>query len=66
MAGGLTYVVAPGETRLDRLLASMAPRLCDEEVVFLSFADAEYGDRGALSPIAAFRESEGLTLVVVK
>ena len=55
-----------GETDLSILLASMSPVLLDQEFVFLSFKDARYGDYAQLEPIAAFLESEGLTLVVSK
>ena len=53
-----------GETDLEELLARMSPRLLDGEFVFLSFADAGYGDRAELEPVAAVREDEGLTLIV--
>jgi len=53
-----------GEQDLNRMLASLSPTLMDEAFVFLSFSRAQYGDFGDLDPIAAFRESEGLTLVV--
>jgi len=55
-----------GETDLTVLLASMSPVLLDQEFVFLSFKGARYGDHAELEPIAAFLESEGLTLVVSK
>ncbi len=53
-----------GETNLDTLLAGLAPRLLPGEFLFLSFADARYGDHAALEPVASYREDEGLTLVV--
>ncbi|MGX9462600.1 ACT domain-containing protein [Shewanella sp. A14] len=54
-----------GETNLTALLASMSPVLLDDEYVFCS-VQGQYGDYQALSPLATFRESEGLTLVVTK
>lgn len=53
-----------GERSLDKLLASLSPVLIDGEFVFLTFADARYGDRAELDPVAAVSENEGLTLVV--
>ena len=55
-----------GETDLGKLLATMSPVLMDGEFVFYSFEKAGYGDHANLNPIAAFQESEGLTLVVLK
>ena len=53
-----------GETDLEKLLASMRPQLLDGEYVFRCFENAVYGDHTDLEPVASFRESEGLTLVV--
>jgi hypothetical protein len=53
-----------GETNLEKLLASMSPVLNDGEYVFCSFEHARYGDLSEMQPIAAFSESEGLTLVI--
>ncbi len=53
-----------GETDLQRLLQSMAPRLIDGEFVFCSFPGGRYGDHAALEPFAACIETEGLTLVL--
>ena len=53
-----------GETDLDRLVAGMAPCLQPGEFVFLTFAEAVYGDHAELEPVASYREEEGLTLVV--
>lgn len=53
-----------GEKDLRKLLKNMSPVLRDGEYVFLTFANARYGEQGELEPIAAFVESEGLTLVV--
>lgn len=55
-----------GETDLSQLLAALAPHLMEGEFVFCSIQDATYGDFAELSPIACFRESEGLTLVLAK
>ncbi|WP_351088944.1 ACT domain-containing protein [Shewanella sp. S1-49-MNA-CIBAN-0167] len=54
-----------GETNLTALLASMSPVLLDDEYVFCS-VQGQYGDYQTLSPLATFRESEGLTLVLTK
>ncbi len=53
-----------GETDLGRLVAGMAPKLQPGQFVFLTFADAQYGDCAELEPVASCREDEGLTLVV--
>jgi hypothetical protein len=55
-----------GETDLEKLLASMSPELIDGEYVFCTFENSRYGDHADLEPVAAFSESEGLTLVVPK
>ena len=55
-----------GETNLDRLLATMAPKLHDEQYIFCTFPQAHYGDHSELEPIASFMEAEGLTLVIPK
>ena len=54
-----------GETNLSKLLASMSPELMPGEYVFCS-VQGEYSDFNELSPIASFREAEGLTLVISK
>ena len=54
-----------GETNLSKLLASMSPELMPNEYVFCS-VKGEYGDFQELSPLATYREAEGLTLVVTK
>jgi hypothetical protein len=54
-----------GETNLTALLASMSPVLLDDEYVFCS-VQGQYGDYQTLLPLATFRESEGLTLVLTK
>jgi len=55
-----------GEKNLDKLLSAMSPALIAGEFVFCSFEKARYGDHSDLEPIAAFTESEGLTLVITK
>ncbi len=54
-----------GETNLSTLLASMSPALAPEEYVFCT-CGGSYGDFAELSPLASFREQEGLTLVLRK
>ena len=54
-----------GEKNLKQLLAHMAPELKDEEYVFCS-VEGSYGSFSELNPLASFRESEGLTVVVTK
>jgi hypothetical protein len=53
-----------GLENLHQLLSEMAPVLGPEEYVFANFPGANYADLGSLSPIASFRESEGLSLVI--
>ncbi len=55
-----------GETNLGKMLATLEPKLLDEEFVFCTFPQASYGDHSELQPIASFREAEGLTLVIPK
>ena len=55
-----------GEINLNNLLSSMAPKLLDDEYVFCTIKNAQYGDYAEVSPIASFIEAEGLTLVVTK
>ena len=52
-------------TDLNELLATMAPHLNEGEFVFCSL-EGEYGDYLHLNPITAFRETEGLSLVIPK
>ena len=54
-----------GETNLSKLLATMSPELMPDEYVFCS-VKGEYGDLNELSPLASYREAEGLTLVITK
>ncbi len=53
-----------GEKNLEKLLESISPCLMDGDYVFCTFRNAQYGDCPDLDPIAAIRESEGLTLVI--
>ena len=55
-----------GESNLEKLLASLAPRLVPGEFVFCTFEAAKYGDHADLQPVAAISEPEGLTLIVPK
>ena len=55
-----------GERDLEKLLASMSPELMNGEYVFCTFQNAQYGDYLDLEPVAAIRESEGLTLIIPK
>ena len=52
-----------GITDINELLGSMQPALVDESFVFCT-VKGQLADYLALEPIATFRESEGLTLVV--
>ena len=54
------------ETDLAKLLASLSPHLVDRDFVFCTVQDARYGDLAELSPLASFREQEGLTVVVAR
>ncbi|MEW6997397.1 ACT domain-containing protein [Colwelliaceae bacterium BS250] len=54
-----------GETNLSKLLASMSPHLMPGEYVFCS-VQGDYSDFKDLAPLAFFRETEGLTLVISK
>lgn len=54
-----------GETNLNKLLASMSPKLISGEYVFCSIKDdANLEER--LAPLSTFREEEGLTVVITK
>jgi len=55
-----------GERDLEKLLASMSPKLMDGEYVYCTLQDAQYGDYSDLEPVAAINESEGLTLIIPK
>ena len=52
-------------TDLKQLLASMAPHLHTGEYVFCTLT-GEYGDFAHLNPVTAFREQEGLSLLIPK
>ena len=52
-----------GITDINELLGSMQPALVDESFVFCTIK-GQLADYVALDPIATFRESEGLTLVL--
>ncbi|WP_448248437.1 ACT domain-containing protein [Thalassotalea agariperforans] len=54
-----------GETNLNKLLAAMSPQLMPDEYVFCSL-QGEYAQFEHLLPLATFRETEGLTLVLTK
>lgn len=54
-----------GETNLTTLLQSMSPQLMPEEYVFCCVQDNDINLQ-TLSPLATFRETEGLTLVITK
>lgn len=53
-----------GETNLATLLSSLSPQLMTGEFVFCTLENACYADYARLSPLASFRENEGLTLVL--
>ena len=53
-------------TDLNQLLAHMEPVLQAGEYVFCTFADKKYGDLAELDPLCAYREAEGLTLILPK
>lgn len=55
-----------GETDLNKLLASLAPHLMAGDFVFCTIKGGTYGDFAELLPMACFRETEGLTLLVTK
>ncbi|KUM23733.1 ribonuclease H family protein [Mesorhizobium loti] len=54
-----------GETNLQRLLASMTPRLLPDVHVFATLAQGVAMPDG-LVPVMSFREREGLTLIVTE
>ncbi|MFS1524019.1 ACT domain-containing protein [Microbulbifer sp. 2304DJ12-6] len=55
-----------GEKDIKKLLASMSPQLAEDEFVFCTFQRSQYGDHTDLAPVAAIKESEGLTLIIPK
>ena len=52
------------ETDLAVLLSTLSPQLRAGEFVFCSLEKARYGEHAHLSPLAAFQEEEGLTLIL--
>ena len=52
-----------GIIKLDELLQSIKPKLCETDLVFCSVSGC-LGDYVDLSPLASFVEKEGLTLVL--
>jgi uncharacterized protein len=52
------------EADLAVLLSSLSPQLVAGEFVFCTVANGRYGDHAHLSPLAAFQEEEGLTLIL--
>ncbi len=54
----------PGETDLQKILASISPILLPEEYIFATFPNTPYGAHPHLSPLASFQEAEGLTLIL--
>ncbi|MEQ8298731.1 MAG: ACT domain-containing protein [Nitratireductor sp.] len=53
----------PGETNLATLLATMAPRLHDELLAYVTIAPGKPEPAG-LEPVLRFKEAEGTTLVM--
>lgn len=52
------------EADLAVLLSSLSPQLMVGEFVFCTLENGRYGDHAHLSPLAAFQEKEGLTLIL--
>ena len=55
-----------GETDLDKMLATLKPRLLDGDYVFCSLKDAEPDTVLRLQPLASYREDEGLSLLLLQ
>ena len=58
-----------GETNLETLLENMSPVLHPDVYVFLTLTNASINDLGdykTLEPLMTFKESEGLSLIVLK
>lgn len=53
----------PGIVELDELLKSMSPEIQDSEYVFCTLPNHDV-DYQHLNPLASFKESEGLTLIL--
>jgi hypothetical protein len=56
--------IAVGATELQELLGALAPELVSGEFVFATVPDSRLGECMQLSPLASFREKEGVTLVL--
>ena len=54
------------EDELVKLISRLDPVLSASSYVFVTVANASYGDMPELNPVASFAETEGLTLVVPK
>jgi hypothetical protein len=57
-------MLAPGEHDLLKMLRNCDPTLHDEEFVYVTVADHDVPSE--LTPIATFREREGLTMIVTR
>ena len=55
-----------GETSLGTLLSTMSPLLVDERYVFCCVGFGEVDELRHVTPLATFREQEGMTLVLKK
>lgn len=58
--------IMSGLTDLQTLLAGLKPNLVPGDYVFVTLPEAKFGDGAELEPIAAFTETEGMTLVIPK
>lgn len=54
-----------GEMNLEKLLASMSPEIMQGDYIFCS-VQGEYSEFDHLNPLASYRETEGLTLLISK
>ena len=55
-----------GEKNLTKLIASMTPELLENEYIFGTIENYDYGLLAQLSPISTFQEKEGLTVILTK
>ncbi|WP_086929898.1 ACT domain-containing protein [Agarilytica rhodophyticola] len=55
-----------GETDLNTLIASMTPRLSDEEYVFCCLNTSDFDFVQSLQPLGTFCEQEGTTVILSK
>lgn len=55
-----------GITDIHEILRTIRPTLSEAEYIFCTFKNANYGDHKTLNPIGAYREAEGLTLIIQK